>query len=134
MVIYKKRLRRNMLKPLAVLAASEKPLTTQELGGAFYDSPSLAIEITKHFAGLKLWRLIEEAEPRKYRVTIRGMRFVDGVEAIPEWIWTLNNEPVSSPAGEDVAPLVHAWQIEPRDFSQSRLHIEDAVAMQPSLL
>jgi hypothetical protein len=124
---YKKFLRRNMLKPLAVLAGSDKPLTTQELGLAFYDKAPLVIEITKHFAGLRIFGLIEEAEPRKYRVTVKGMRFIDGFQAVPEWLWTVHNAVVPAPESEDAAPFKHIWQIEPRDFSEPRSHLDEAV-------
>jgi len=130
---YKKHLRRNMLKPLQVLSQSPVPLTTQELGMSFYEHASLVIEITKHFASLRLFGLIEEAEPRKYRVTVRGMRFIDGFEAVPEWGWTVNNLPVPTPEGEEPAPLRHIWEIEPKDFSQPRLHLEEGVPIQTAL-
>ncbi len=126
---YKKHLRRNMLQPLKALAESSGPLTTQELASVFEDRPALRTEITKHFASLRHWALIEEATPRKYRVTVRGMRFIDGFEAVPEWGWTVNNEPVATPEGEEPAPLRHIWEIEPKDFSEPSRHVEEAVQL-----
>ena len=129
LVIYKKRLRKNMLAPLLVLSTSDTPLTAQELAGIFADSPALAIEITKHFASLRLFGLIYEASPQHYAVTRWGIRFLHGHVAVPEWVWTLKNEPVATPDGEQDAPLRYIHEISPKDFSDRRGHVEDAAPM-----
>ncbi|MGE0536674.1 MAG: hypothetical protein AB7O68_17010 [Pirellulales bacterium] len=126
MVIYKKHLRKNMLVPLRVLSQGS-PLTADELSQLFLDTPALATEIKRHFATLRLWHLIEETEPQRYAVTLPGMRFLQGDLSVPEWIWTLSNEPVATPEGEDASPEKLIYEIMSAEFSDASMHMEDAV-------
>jgi len=118
-VAYKQELRTALLKPLEVLSLSDQPLTMRELSTAFEHRPELAVEIRRKFPTLKLWRLIEEVERHKYAVTLAGMRFIQGFDPLPEFVFTLNNEVIPTPDGQDHPRLRHAWQFRP-EFSEPR--------------
>ena len=118
-----------MIEPLKLLALNP-PMTMQELASCFErENPRLAIEITKHFQKLRFWGLIRKCERNRYAVTPFGNSIIQGSDKIPEWVWTLNGETVSTPAGERAAPRRHLWQMEPRDFSDKRDHVDQAVQM-----
>lgn len=128
-VIYRQTFRSNMLEPLKLLALNP-PMTAQELAACFErENPRLAIEITKRFPAICYWGLIRKCDNNRYVVTPSGHSAIQGMVTIPEYVWTLNGEPVAVPEGEKPAPRVHLWEMEPRDFSDRRKHVEQAAQM-----
>lgn len=132
--IYKRDFRTYLLPALKLLSVNP-PLTTAELASMFSnENEGHAREIDKHFAELRYWNLIEKVEGHRYRVTVMGQKFVDGHHRVPEWIWTKDGQAVPPPEGEDNGALQYAYEMAPHEFSDPRLHIEQAVASQLSLV
>ena len=93
------------------------------------EKPSLARELDKHFQELRFWGLIRKCEGNRYVVTPFGRSIITGADKIPEYVWTLNGESVAVPEGEKPAPRRHLWEMEPRDFSDKREHVDNAVQL-----
>lgn len=91
---YAKKLRANMLPALRLLCEARRPMTAIELAG-FFPEP-LRTEIKRHFASLRLWRLIEK-DGQTYRPSIHGMHFVAGRSTAPMYVFTRNNVLVERP-------------------------------------
>src|SRR4051794_16259820 len=93
-VVYPRRLRAYLLKPLFELCRARTGLTLDQIAALSLD----AIRVRRHFGELRLWNFIRK-DTGRYYATEHGKNFVNGWAKAHEVLYTLNNKVVAAPDG-----------------------------------
>jgi hypothetical protein len=121
-VIYKKALRKNLLKHLRLLTNADRAMSSNEIFQRSHDRLAYV-----KFPEFKLWGFIRKVDGTKfYEITEKGRQFIRGEIAVPEFLYTLHDKPVATPEGCDEPRMVFVHEVAPHDFSDASRHVEEA--------
>lgn len=102
--IYAKNLRAQLLPALKLLAEANHGMTAKELSGYFEGKQREAIE--DQFPQLRHWGLIRRDGQRNH-VTHHGKAFINDDVKVPQYVFTVDDKPVTPPEDVDEVDMLY---------------------------
>lgn len=120
-IISKRYLPKYLMKPLRILSKSPRAMTTKELTKLTGNR-----QVYTKFAWLVHWQLVEKVGKSLFIITDLGRQFIDGGIRVPDFLWMLKNEVMSTPEGHEHPNRVSCYDLSPTDTDDHAAHVERA--------
>lgn len=131
--VYRLNFRSHVFIPALGVLLGEGSMTTSKL--ADYFDGMLGRSIGKYAHEMRHWELIERADDKKiggrYRITQLGIDFLNGEEAVPEWLYP---EEADLPKEDMSGPLRYVGEFQYLDQSSREVHVRHSVAIKQAAL
>ncbi len=120
-VVAQRHLPAYLMPALEILSRSLMAMTARELTKATGNR-----QVYTKFAWMKHWGLIEKGEKYTYSITQKGIEFLMGEIAVPEFLWMLKNEVVDTPPGEVAPRMLYIHELPRTDTPEHQEHVDRA--------
>lgn len=120
-VAYKTFFRKTWIKPLQILHNVERPMTMKEIAELMLGKTTVNDAITRTLPQAQHWNVLEKMGNSQYKITEKGVLFLKGEAALPEFIWIpARNAIIVTPEnGKDIT----INELQDRDYSDKSIHI-----------